>query len=470
MKENRIDLWLALIIFVLNLIARLVHYQFPGLHMDEAFSGIQTYKILHGGLPISGMNNYTGPFFDYLRVPIFAFGQNLLTLRLLSLLSASLASVVLYFILRRQFNSKSAFVGALIFSLSNWFFLSSRIAWEVAFFPSIVILALFGFLSQRKILKFLAAILCTLAFWSHPLFIVALIPLIILVVIIEKTNRQFINLSIIIGGFVLGLIPRFLQIILRGLDLTNAHQQTGIIYKNFFLNCLQFLPKFYAGDIGYIRQFSKVNLPLGGIILILTCLIVIAGILMILFKQKKLIYIPLLFTIAGSVSLLLVCYLVPWITFRYLLIPLTFLSLAVCFLSAILAQYKYFQLLPIALIIVFAGSWYVNFYKYPTDQTIKEFQYGTIEDTNAHFLDSSPLYKCLKENFSSWKIMAQPSIARPLEFYDMKEQSIKIIEVENKDEASDAELYLTYQTENLPEGFAMISTCSDVNFSLNEKL
>src|SRR5580704_12381894 len=75
----------------------------PGLHGDEAWTGLRAFEILHGLRPLLGMNEYTGPFHQYLVAGIFQMvGISVTSLRLMTAVTF-LLTVPLYFRISKLF-------------------------------------------------------------------------------------------------------------------------------------------------------------------------------------------------------------------------------------------------------------------------------------------------------------------------------------------------------------------------------
>lgn len=466
MKKNYSDLSLGATLFILSFVARFIHLNLPGLHGDEAFSGLQTKAIISGKFMVVGMNNYTGAFFDYLRVPFFYFSQNIFGLRILSVAVSSLAVVALFALLRRYFDRKASFLGALVFSFSTWFFLTSRIAWEVCFFPSIIILVLYALLSGKKILMFFAGLLCALALWSHMIFIAALIPIVAIAIICDRSKSKFKYYLIALSGFVVGLLPKIIQIFQKGLDLTVPVANQGKTFQGYLLNAFSDLASFFAGDIEYVRQFSRFNISLDKTIIALAGLVLVAGVFVAIFKNRKALTFILLSLISCVISILIISYAAPYMTYRYLLIPLAFLTLSICFAASVLAQQKFLQVFSFVLALALVFGWFVNFYRYPKNPAIIKFHYGTIDDTSAHFLPSEQFYNCLKSNFSEKPIYADIFIYRILSFYNMNSGSLQIKEKLNNKPLEKGSYYVTYSSDKVPDGFSLEPTCTSQNFIL----
>jgi hypothetical protein len=251
-------------------------------------------------------------------------------------------------------------------------------------------------------------------------------------------------------GFAIGLAPKILQMTrFESTVKINSWDQT----ITFFKASLNFLPQVLGGDILYLRQVGDIKTPFSTPLLILLGVAVLLSLLALLRRPKN-ILIPLVILVMFILSTLTVSSAVSWITFRYLLIPLSFLSL---FFAIILAQsldlYPKYSVVAGAIILVSIFSIFTNFFLSEKNTTIKKFSYGTIEDTNAHFVDSFTLYKCLTNSKIKTKIVAKPLIARSLGFYDTTKSELDILEIDNISNIPSDVLYIGYAGEVIPQGF-----------------
>ena len=108
-KNNKIFLIIVLLAFII----RLPYLSsVPGLQFDEAWYGIRTYEIMKGIIfPYKGMNDYTSPVIEYLRVPFYwIFGINVFSLRLPIVILNILTILYSYLLLKKLYNEKIAFI------------------------------------------------------------------------------------------------------------------------------------------------------------------------------------------------------------------------------------------------------------------------------------------------------------------------------------------------------------------------
>jgi hypothetical protein len=223
---NQLNIKFILIYLILIITIWLFKLEYlPGLHGDEAWSGLKALDIQENGLTgIGGMNNYTGiiqPFFSYLI--FYVFGPGVFQLRIQGVV-LNLISLILIYISFRRYNMESVIEKALIiFSFSFMFLIAPRIAWEVnsytLLFLVLLIYSLLGITSVDqsrsilfKIIFFITSILGT---YNHIIF--SCIPIAIFlglgIYTLGDKSRRFIQLLYLSGFNSINLI--FLFLIMR---------------------------------------------------------------------------------------------------------------------------------------------------------------------------------------------------------------------------------------------------------------
>jgi len=124
----------------------------PGLNQDEASIGYEAYSILHEGVDRNG-NFYPvhliawgsgqNALYAYLSMPfIFAFGLNVFSVRIVSLLFGLLGLILFYSIAKALFQSeRGAALAAFFIVINPWHIMMSRWALESNLFPTLALLA-----------------------------------------------------------------------------------------------------------------------------------------------------------------------------------------------------------------------------------------------------------------------------------------------------------------------------------------
>ncbi len=116
-----------------------------GLYIDEAYPGYNSYSLLKTGndeygkfLPVvlRFCASYNPPLYTYLSIlPIGIFGLNVFSVRFTAALSGLLGGLVVYQIIKRSGIIKliySPYIGFLLFIISPWIILHSRMGYEVS--------------------------------------------------------------------------------------------------------------------------------------------------------------------------------------------------------------------------------------------------------------------------------------------------------------------------------------------------
>ncbi|MBI5243694.1 MAG: hypothetical protein HY922_08440 [Elusimicrobia bacterium] len=106
---------------------------FPGLHGDEAWTGLFALSIRDAGLSSPhGLNAYTGSLYAWLLSKVFSiFGPGMLSLRALGSALNAAAALMMAAHFARRFGPENALAWLYLLASSAAFMLKSRIAWEV---------------------------------------------------------------------------------------------------------------------------------------------------------------------------------------------------------------------------------------------------------------------------------------------------------------------------------------------------
>ena len=169
---------------VIALALRIRLGDFPGLHGDEAWLGLDAMRIqAHGLVSLDGMNRYSGSLFPALVSLAFAhWGAGIVALRLAGVILNAVAACLMAFTLRKQ--ASAAFLFVLLLASSLLFLFYGRVAWEIsALFHLLLALILFALtgLSRNPRSDFGRVFLLLLAFsigtWTHFMFEAAAVGL-----------------------------------------------------------------------------------------------------------------------------------------------------------------------------------------------------------------------------------------------------------------------------------------------------
>ena len=202
MRLNK--LFLILIFFTGFLLRFIFINQYPpSLNWDEVSHGFNAYSILKTGKDEWGISfptifraygDYKLPLYIYLTVPVIALlGLNLISVKFISILSGSLLSLVIYFIIKKIFpkNKLLPIIGALIIAFSPSTIFLSRIALEANLFLFLFCLSFYYLFDKKYGLSSFVFSLCLLTYNSSRV----LLPfyLILLIFLIVKNKYKFLQ-------------------------------------------------------------------------------------------------------------------------------------------------------------------------------------------------------------------------------------------------------------------------------------
>jgi 4-amino-4-deoxy-L-arabinose transferase-like glycosyltransferase len=300
--------WAPLVIVLIAAALRLYRLDGvpPAINQDEAVHAYDAWCLLETGTDHHGeawpiffraFRDYHPGVFVYLLIPLQAlFGMNVWTTRLPGALIGILGVWLLYQLVRRLYNDRAAALAALFFAVSPWHVHVTRLAFEAATCPTLIVLALLLLvLAARRpgvALWLLSGLVFGLTAWTyHAMRVFVPLLLLGLAVIYRGRIRRLISdpatplLPVAwIGGFLLGLAP-FLwawiknpdAVWTRAASVSIFHKAAGVTdaIGAFARNYLQNLsPDFFfiEGDhsliqsiagYGQLHYFCAILIPLG---------------------------------------------------------------------------------------------------------------------------------------------------------------------------------------------------------------
>jgi len=199
-----------------------------GLHRDEAIFGLFAEMILDGTRPLYGFfNNYTSPVHAYLLAAVIKlFGNSIWSLRFLGPVFTLITILAIFDIIRQFSAVRARWVACFLITFPPLIMLSRFCGEVFVLNPFLFFGTIWVFVklcrSQKhyasRIGFLLAGFLISLGVWNHVIFMPSAISLVICYAIFMWPGlRQFyINCLFCSFGFLIGLIPRFISVLLFG--------------------------------------------------------------------------------------------------------------------------------------------------------------------------------------------------------------------------------------------------------------
>lgn len=246
-----------------------------GLYIDEALPGYNAYSILKTGKDEYGKflpllfrfyGSYNPPLFTYLTVlPIAAFGPTVFSVRFVSALAGLLSVIVVYYFLAESRiikNKLSSAVVALIYVITPWLILHSRVGYEVSTAYLLFSLGSLLFWIGLKKYKFLLPAFFFLSLSTYAAYSERfLVPIFIICLLFFFKKKLFLKKSLrytLYGIFVLVLtqIPHLILLTTPAFfPKSNLIASSTIISQA--LKVAQFLPYPIAQGLSFLREFSS---------------------------------------------------------------------------------------------------------------------------------------------------------------------------------------------------------------------
>ena len=125
----------------------------PGLHGDEAATGLEARRILDDGwigvyTGVAG-GNPTGAYY-LAAIPISLVSDPVVAVRLLSVIFGTVAVVALYVLIRRNLGFGSAIVGATVLAFCEWHIQFSRTGFVTGLWPTFVLLGVIALMEALR--------------------------------------------------------------------------------------------------------------------------------------------------------------------------------------------------------------------------------------------------------------------------------------------------------------------------------
>lgn len=155
-SEKRERLLIAALTLIGVLVRVIALDRFPdGINQDEAYSAYEAWCLLHDGMDSWG---YRFPVYltvwgsgqsalqSYLMAPMIAlFGPTLFAIRLPEAINACLSLPVIYLLLKRLFDRRTALIGLAFLAICPWHIMMSRWGLDCNFAPGLILMGLLFF-------------------------------------------------------------------------------------------------------------------------------------------------------------------------------------------------------------------------------------------------------------------------------------------------------------------------------------
>lgn len=245
-----------------------------GFYVDEALSGYNAFSLLTTNkdeygkvfpIALRFFGSYSPPLYTYLTIPfVSVLGLKVYVVRLVSAISGLLGILVTFYFLKLLNITKSKFspfIGAILFAISPWTVLFSRVGYEMnlAFFVFSLgaLVTWVGIKRESKLLVpgFLIFSLSTYAAHTEkflvPVFFVALL-LLFKKHLLKKQFKKYVIYGLV-GALIIQL-PNLYQ-----LATPSFFSKSNLFYSNVVLDqadkIQNFLPAFISVPLAFIREF-----------------------------------------------------------------------------------------------------------------------------------------------------------------------------------------------------------------------
>lgn len=421
----------------------------PGLHGDEAWSGLRADEILHGNHTLIGMNGYTGPLHQYVLAPLFwLFGFHVWLLRFPTAV-ASLVCLFLYFrVVKGLFSEQLALLASVILVAMPFFTTFGRLAFEVfALNPVLALLALLllhrsgGEESKGQLWHSIGAGICLgFGIWNHLIFLS--IPAALFAVAFSRHGFRLLKnpKTYCVGyGLTLALSPRLFMF-----GSTGEGGKTASFYGNIDAVFSAFCGRLWEwpgllleiahGDLLFQRFTGQVVFKTINLFVPLFAIGVVLMIRRAWANRAQLRSIEQEILIFSYTLFLATAFLCPRNSDRYFLFPLYLLPIFVAFGLVELGKIRCLRipaLVTLFCFVIFNLARIGTNYFVPLVQghcRSSDFSMGSQSETSNHFIPTDQLYREIqKDNFK--QVYAEFFIALPLKFYDLDKKQLSINEI-----------------------------------------
>ena len=241
-----------------------------GFYVDEAAIGYNSYSILETGADEYGkffpiflrsFGAYSSPLYTYLTtLPIFLFGLNILSVRLLSVLSGILNVIFFFLILKETGLIKRIrfiLLGTFLFAIMPWNIFFSRGAFEANLALMLFMFSIYLFLLSRKkfILLYIATAFLSLSTYAYQaqrlvayIFLIGVLPIFFR----GKLLKRQVVFSVLL--FFIIQMPQLLILTSPAFTL----RASGLFYKDAVISQadkILLLPQPISYFLAFVREF-----------------------------------------------------------------------------------------------------------------------------------------------------------------------------------------------------------------------
>lgn len=246
----------------------------PGLYLDEAGTGYNTYSLLLTGKDEYGQiyptairlfGSYSPPLYIFLSIPLMSiFGLSIFSTRLLSVICGVLSIPIIFLIIKEMKIIKStytALLSSLFFTITPWTIFYARMGYEqyLAFlFFSLYVLLLLKSLKKPKLFALTIPIMSLTMYMDYAQRY--LTPLFALGIIMLAGNKVFSkkNIKYLLIGLVIALIIQIPNLLI--LRTPAFYTKTDHFYSEVIRDQsakIRYFPKSISSSLAFIREFGS---------------------------------------------------------------------------------------------------------------------------------------------------------------------------------------------------------------------
>jgi len=270
----RKDFFISIVLFTVSFLLRIFLVFRTSIHADEGFFWIWSYYLLNKKWvwTLEHMMNHYPPLFFYLLASLISlFGNNLLTIRMISIISGSLSVVVLYFFAKSLFDRRVGLFSALLLCFASYHILYSTTATtESTMILLIVLSAYFFWISrQQNNLKYfgLSGFLLGIAYNIKYIAIIVFPFIILFELWIGKKIKILFDKKILIycASFIITIIPVNYVLLINNQNPLISYLKITfgpkVFYEQTYFQLFEYIPRGFRMFIYYLARTASPWLP-----------------------------------------------------------------------------------------------------------------------------------------------------------------------------------------------------------------